>query len=264
MVGLKNGHICKISSKTGEPQRYSWGMQKKKKNGEAHRCSWGMQKKKKSMVLFWEQPCGDCWEVGQSTYGPFQAVQWHPKQTLKLNLVYIWVGSSYLISCLSRSLADRWGTTVDFTTSFLHSSRFSAFRNMMFHWRPVHTLMLSSHRFLCLPLRLSHWTVPCRTVLASPDDRVTCPYHFSLRHFTEVKRSSYGPMAFPVLAFISLLVMWSLYEIPRSLRKHLISNACILLSMSAGMIHVSHAYKDVDLARECIIELVISNQRCYL
>ena len=61
--------------------------------------------------------------------------------------------SSYL-SYLSRSLADRWGTTVDFTTSFLHSSRFSAFRSVMFHGRPVHSLMLFSHRFLCLPLRL--------------------------------------------------------------------------------------------------------------
>ena len=58
--------------------------------------------------------------------------------------------SSYLIlSYLSRSLADRWGTNVDFTTSFLHSSRFSAFSSKMFHSRPVHSLMLSSHRFLC-------------------------------------------------------------------------------------------------------------------
>ena len=51
---------------------------------------------------------------------------------------------------LSHSLADRWGTTVDSTTSFLHSSRFSAFRSMIFHSRPVHSLMLSSHRFLSL------------------------------------------------------------------------------------------------------------------
>ena len=60
----------------------------------------------------------------------------------------------------------------------------------MFHGRPVHSLMLSSHRFLCLPLRLPPWTVPCRIVLASPDDRVTCPYHFSLRLFTVVKSPS--------------------------------------------------------------------------
>ena len=70
--------------------------------------------------------------------------------------------------------------------------------------------MLSSHRFLCLPLRLPPCTVPCRIVLASPDDPATCPYHFSLPLFTEV-RTSYGPMAFPVLAFTSSLVMWSLY-----------------------------------------------------
>ena len=157
----------------------------------------------------------------------------------------------FFLSCLSLSLADRWGTTVDFTTSFLHSSRFSAFRSMIFHSRPVHSLMLSSHRFLCLPFRLSPWTVPCRIVLASPDDCVMCLYHFSLRLFTEVRRSSYGPMAFPVLAFTPSLVMWSLYKIPRSLRKHLISNACIL-SMSAVMVHVSHTYKNVDMARECI------------
>ena len=46
--------------------------------------------------------------------------------------------------------------------------------------------------------------------------------------------------------------MRSLYEIPKSLRKHLISNACILLPMSAVMVHVSHAYKHVDMARERI------------
>ena len=109
--------------------------------------------------------------------------------------------------CLSLSLADRWGTTVDFTTSFLHPSRFSAFCSMIFHLRPLHSLMVSSHRFLCLPLRLPPWTVPCRIVLASPDDRVTWPYHFSLRLFTNVRRSSYDPMAFPILAFTSSLVI---------------------------------------------------------
>ena len=64
-----------------------------------------------------------------------------------------WSAVPHSLSYLSRSLADRWGTTVDLTTSFLHSSRFSAFRSMIFHSRPIHSLMLSSHRFLCLPLR---------------------------------------------------------------------------------------------------------------
>ena len=59
------------------------------------------------------------------------------------------------ISYLYHSLADRGGTTVDFATSFLHSLRFSAYRSSIFHSRPVHSLMLSSHRFLCLPLRLA-------------------------------------------------------------------------------------------------------------
>ena len=97
-----------------------------------------------------------------------------------------------------------------FTTSFLHSTRFSAFCISIFHSRPVHSLMLSSHRLSAFsspppfspppPPPPIPWTVPCRIVLASPDDRVTCPYHFSLRLFTEVKRSSYDPMAFPILA----------------------------------------------------------------
>ena len=77
-----------------------------------------------------------------------------------------------ILSYLSRSLADRWGNTVDFITSFLHSSLLMAFSSMIFHSRPVHSLMLSSHRFPCLSLRLPPCTVPRRTVLASPDDRV--------------------------------------------------------------------------------------------
>ena len=69
-----------------------------------------------------------------------------------------------LLSYLSRSLADRWGTTVDFTTSFLHCSQFSGFHSMILHSRPVHSLMLSSHRLLCLPLHLPPWIVPCRAL----------------------------------------------------------------------------------------------------
>ena len=53
--------------------------------------------------------------------------------------------------------------------------------------RPVYSLMLSSHLFLCLPL-LAPLTVPCRMVFVRPDVRETCPYHFSFRLFT-VRRS---------------------------------------------------------------------------
>ena len=45
--------------------------------------------------------------------------------------------------------------------------------------------------------------------------------------------------------------MSSLYETPRSLRKHFISNTCIL-SVSAVMVHVSHAYKNMEMTRERI------------
>ena len=149
------------------------------------------------------------------------------------NTAYCKVISEYLI-CVASSTLINWngreklnitfftfhwtynllsGTTVDFITSFLHSSRFSAFHSSIFNSRPIHSIMLSSHCFLCLPLSLPPWTVPCGTVLASPDDRVTCPYHFSLRLFTEVRRSSHGPITFPILAFTSSLVLWSLYEI---------------------------------------------------
>ena len=67
------------------------------------------------------------------------------------------IESHILTSCLILSYLIYpvvWGTTLNFTNSFLHFSRFSAFCSMIFHSRPVHSLMLSSHRFLCLPLRL--------------------------------------------------------------------------------------------------------------
>ena len=40
---------------------------------------------------------------------------------------------------------------------------------------------------LYLPCILSLFTVPCKMVLARPDERETCPYHFSLRLFTMVR-----------------------------------------------------------------------------
>ena len=130
----------------------------------------------------------------------FQSVE-ADKNNVQCNLQQFEWPTCFFLSYLSDSLADRRGTTVVFTTSFLHSLRFLAFHSMMFCSRPVHSLMLSSHCFLCLPVRLPPWTVPCRIVLASPDDRVTCPYNFSLHLFTEVRRSSYGLMEFPILAF---------------------------------------------------------------
>ena len=113
----------------------------------------------------------------------------------------------------------RWGTTYDFATSSLHF--FSLFSTALWdlpNSRPVHSLMLSSHFFLCLPCLLSPFTVPCKMVLARSDERETWPYHCSLRLFTIVRRSSCGPVACWILARTSLLVKWSLYEMCSILR----------------------------------------------
>ena len=67
----------------------------------------------------------------------------------------------------------RWGTTDDFATSFLHFSLFSTALWDLPNSRPVHSLMLSSHLFLCPPCLLPPFTVPCKMVFARPDERET-------------------------------------------------------------------------------------------
>ena len=82
------------------------------------------------------------------------------------------------------------GATDDFATSFLHFSLFfTSFWDVQ-NSRPVHSLMLSSHLFLCLPCLLPPFTVPCKMVLARPDEQETWPYHCSLHLFTVVRTSS--------------------------------------------------------------------------
>ena len=64
-----------------------------------------------------------------------------------------------------------WGPTDDFATSFLHVSLFSNALWDLPNSRPVHPLMLPSHLFLCLPCLLPPFAVPCKMVLARPDER---------------------------------------------------------------------------------------------
>ena len=94
----------------------------------------------------------------------------------------------------------RCGTTDDFATSFLHFPLFSTILWDLPNSRPVHSRMLCSHLFLCLPCLLPPFTVPCKMVWARPDERESCPYHFSLHLFTIVRRSSCGPIACWILA----------------------------------------------------------------
>ena len=88
-----------------------------------------------------------------------------------------------------------WGTTNDFATNFLLFSLFSTALWDLPNYKPVHSLMLSSHLFLCLPCLLPPFTVPCKMVLVRPDERETQPYHCRLRPFTIVRRSSCGHVA---------------------------------------------------------------------
>ena len=89
-----------------------------------------------------------------------------------------------LSSHLSPNREGRWGTTHDFTISFLHFSLFStalwdlansrsvhSLRLSSHHSRPVHSLMLSSNLFLCLPCLVPPFTTPCKMVLARPVER---------------------------------------------------------------------------------------------
>ena len=105
--------------------------------------------------------------------------------------------SSYHLSLNSEG---RWGTTDDFAPPF------SPVLWDLANSRPVHSLMWSSHLFLCLPCLLPPFTVPCKMVSALPDKRETCPYHCSLCLFTIVRRSSCGLMACWILARTSSLI----------------------------------------------------------
>ena len=68
-----------------------------------------------------------------------------------------------------------WYTTNDYEISLLHFSLFSTALWDLANSRPVHSLILSSHLFFCLPCLLPPFTVPCKMVLARPGERETCP-----------------------------------------------------------------------------------------
>ena len=94
-------------------------------------------------------------------------------------------------TCTYPVVNDRWGAT-DVANISLHFVLFSASLTAWQNFNPVHSAMLFSQRFFCRSLLLPPYmyTVPCKIVLASPDDLDTCPNHFNLRFFTVVKVSS--------------------------------------------------------------------------
>ena len=121
-------------------------------------------------------------------------------------------GSAGRLSLISQSLnlGGRRGTTDDAATIPFHPSLSSAALRESPNPIPVHSLMLSSHLFFCLPLLLAPFTVPCRIVFAMPEDLEMWPYHLSIRFFTMVRRSSCTPIAFWILLRTSSFVTWSL------------------------------------------------------
>ena len=116
------------------------------------------------------------------------------------------------------TLEGRRGTTDEFATIPFHLVLFSAVLVELAKSIPVHFLILSSHRFFCLPLFRFPFTVPCRIVFARPEDLETWPNHLSFRFLTRVRSSSYSPMAVWIFLRTSSLVTWSLYEMFNSLR----------------------------------------------
>ena len=93
---------------------------------------------------------------------------------------------------LSLNQQGHWGSRDDFTTSFLHFSLFSTALWDFANSRPVHSLMLSSHLFLCLPcllLCLAGWFWPdlmnrrrvptsavCFSLHCIPNSPICCPF----------------------------------------------------------------------------------------
>ena len=103
------------------------------------------------------------------------------------------------------TLEGRRGTTNEFTT-------------IPFKSIPVHSLILSSHLFFCLPRSHFPFTVPCRIAFAESEDLETWPNHLSFRFLTRFRGSSYSSMAAWILLRTSSLVTWTLYEMFKSLR----------------------------------------------
>ena len=135
-----------------------------------------------------------------------------------------------------------WGTTDDFTTSFFHFFMFSTALCDLVNSRPVHFLVLSSHFFVCLPCLLPPFTVPCKMVLARPDELETCPYYISLRLLMMVRRSSCAPLACWILAQTSLLVTWSLYEMRSFFRYYFISMENIIGAINSKNVHCVYTW----------------------
>ena len=113
------------------------------------------------------------------------------------------------ISSQSLNRGGSRDTTDDVATIHSHPSLSSAALRESPNPISGHSLMLSSYLFFFFPLLLAHFTVPCRTVFAMPEDLEMWPYHLNFRFFIMDRRSSYSPIAFWILLWTSSCVTWS-------------------------------------------------------
>ena len=113
------------------------------------------------------------------------------------------------------TLRSRWDTTDDFTTIPYQIVLSLAALVVLAKFVPVHSLILSSHRFFCLSFS---FTVSCRIVFAKSEHLELWPKHHSFRFIPNGRSSSYFPMATWIFLRTVLLVTWSLYETSSNLR----------------------------------------------
>ena len=99
----------------------------------------------------------------------------------------IFFKAHYSVLFYSITLEGRRGTTNEFATIPFHLVLFSAALVELAKSIPVHTLILSSHLFFCLPLFLFPFAVPCRIFFAKPEDLETWPNYLSFRFLTRVR-----------------------------------------------------------------------------
>ena len=113
------------------------------------------------------------------------------------NVLPTYSNCGYFYSILFNPITfeGRLGTSDEFATNPFHLDLFSAALVELAKSIPVHSLILSSHLFFCLPLFRFPFTVPCRIVFAKPEDLETWPNHLSFRFLTRVRSTSYSPMA---------------------------------------------------------------------
>ena len=96
-----------------------------------------------------------------------------------------------IISSQSLNFRGHRGTTDDVAAIPFHPSLSSAAFRESPNSIPVHSLMLSSHLFFCLPRLLAPFTVPCRIVFAMPEDLEIWPSEFLFRCVFERKNNAY-------------------------------------------------------------------------